>query len=156
MTIPFVKTKIGADPIIVEGYLPASPQSVFRAWTDPRLIVQWFGPKPNSLLSAEVDLRIGGAWKFLMKDNGVEKMGFEGKYLTISPSSHLILSWSKFETGSKQTRPSLMSQVEIVLSEMGSGTDIRIVHSAIEDEAMRTGFSTGWEHGMKNLQDFLS
>ncbi len=154
--MPFVKTELGADPIIVEGYLAASPQSVFRAWTDPVLLMRWFGPKPDSLLSADLDLRVGGAWRFVMRDDGTEQMGFEGKYLVVQPSSRLVLSWSKFDTGSTQSGLGQMSQVEIMLANKGSGTDIRIVHSAIEDDVMRTGFSSGWEHGMKNLHDLVS
>lgn len=152
MTIPFVKTELGADPIIVNGYFAASPQQVFRAWTDPDLIVEWFGPKPGSLFSVDVDLRVGGAWRFVKTNHGTETTGFEGVYLDIRPHSLLIFSWSKFATNSELGDSRPVSRVEIVLSERGSGTDISITHSAIADHETRIGFAGGWEHGMKNMQ----
>lgn len=155
MTVPFVKTELGADPVIVEGFFAASPHSVFRAWTDPSLIIKWFGPEPGTLLAAEVDLRVGGAWRFVMRDDGMEVMGFEGEYLVISPDSRLVFTWSKFATSSSLLGDAPISRVEVILSENGSGTNICIVHSAIDDRETRIGFSGGWEHGMENLSNLL-
>jgi uncharacterized protein YndB with AHSA1/START domain len=62
----FVKSVPGDDPIVVEGYFAATPARVFEAWTDPDIVVKWFGRAPNSVLSAIIDLRPGGAWQFLL------------------------------------------------------------------------------------------
>lgn len=156
MTLSFVKTEPGADPIIVEGFFAATPHAVFRAWTDPAVIVKWFGPQPGSLLSADVDLRIGGAWRFVMSDDERGTTGFEGEYLDIRPHSRLVLSWSKFSTRTGSTEVSSRSRVEIALSDRGKGTHICITHSAIQDDEMRIGFAGGWEHGMENLRDQLA
>lgn len=151
----FVKTEPGADPIVVEAYIAAPPEAVYGAWTDPEIVMKWFGPKPGTLLSADIDLRVGGAWRFVMHEDGVESMGFEGDYLTIEPNRRLVLNWSKFTKSSGQNAATPMSRVDIVLSPNGSGTDIRIVHSAIDDENMRRGFTGGWEHGIANLCDLF-
>lgn len=156
MTSPFVKTEPGADPIVVEGYFAATPRAVFRAWTDPKLIVKWFGPEPGSLLSADVDLRVGGAWRFVMRDDDWGRMGFEGEYLEIDPYTRLVLSWSKFSTGTGSKDARSRSRVEIKLAEQGTGTKIHITHSAIQGRDMRTGFAGGWAHGMENLKELLA
>ncbi len=77
MSLPFVQTAPGADPIIVTGFLAASPAKVFRAWTDPKVVMKWFGPTPGALISAEIDLRQGGKWRFVMVDDGAMIMGFQ-------------------------------------------------------------------------------
>ncbi|WP_246660567.1 SRPBCC domain-containing protein [Nitratireductor sp. XY-223] len=148
----FVKTEIGADPIVVEGYFSAPPCDVFRAWTDPDIVMKWFGPRPGSLHAAEIDLRRGGRWRFLETVDTGKTVGFEGEYLAIENDRRLVFTWSKFvarASGERESTPG--SQVEIVLTPKGSGTDIRIVHSAIRDEPMRRGFAGGWEQGMINL-----
>ncbi len=48
----FVKSAPGDDPIVVEGFFAATPAKVFEAWTDPNIVVKWFGQAPNSLHSA--------------------------------------------------------------------------------------------------------
>ena len=61
MTPPFLRSAPGSDPIVVEGTFAASPERVFRAWTRPEEVRKWFGQQPDSLESAEIDLRVGGA-----------------------------------------------------------------------------------------------
>lgn len=154
MTFQFIKSELGADPIIIEGYLAVSPKVVFQAWTDPEIVMKWFGPRPHSLLSAKIDLRVGGIWRFVMRDDEKETMGFEGEYLVINPSRRLVMNWSKFiKTPSGPHDAPSVSQVDITLTAKGAGTDIRIVHSTISDREIRIGFTDGWEHGMRNLRD---
>lgn len=156
MTFQFVRTELGADPIIVEAYIAARPKTVFRAWTDPEIVMKWFGPRPCSLLSADINLQVGGTWRFVMSEDDDGSMGFEGEYLVIDNDRRLVMIWSKFTEPSSAPRESPpMSQVDITLSAKGVGTDIRIVHSAIEDKDTRIGFTSGWEHGIKNLRDMF-
>lgn len=156
MTFQFIKTELGSDPIIVEGYIAASPKAVFRAWTDPAIVMKWFGPRPHSLLSANIDLQVGGIWRFVMCNNGGETMGFEGEYLVIDPDHRLVMNWSKFiKVSSGPNDVPAVSQVDITLYGKGVGTDIRIVHSAISDKDTRIGFTDGWEHGIKNLRSMF-
>ena len=152
----FVKTEIGADPIVVEGYFSASPRDVFKAWTDPDIVKRWFGPRPDTLHSAEIDLRPGGKWRFLESRDGDRAAGFEGEYLALEADRRLVFTWSKFvvqASGARDATPK--SQVEIILTPKGTGTDIRIVHSAISDPQMRKGFAGGWQRGMTNLHDLF-
>ncbi|WP_415404546.1 SRPBCC family protein [Tateyamaria sp. SN3-11] len=153
----YVSSAVGADPIIVEGYFPAPPSAVYRAWTEPEIVMKWFGPTPGILRSADIDLRVGGAWRFVMRDDGEQVMGFEGTYRIIDPNARLVFSWSKFtHRPAQHSEVTDISEVDITLSAKGSGTDVRIVHAAIDDVDLRTGFTGGWEHGMANLYDMLA
>ena len=157
MTLEFVRTEPGEDPIIVEGYFAATPASVFQAWTDPDIVMQWFGREPNSLHSATIDLRRGGAWRFLESNDAEKSVGFEGKYLDIVPGERLVFSWSKViahATGERDATPT--SQVEVTFKAKGNGTDIRLVHSAVHDEAARHGFGGGWSFAFGTMRTLLS
>ena len=68
----------GGGPIVVEGNFAAPPEKVFEAWTYPDIVVQWFGQALYSLKAATIDLRSGGAWRFLLADDGRRSMVFEG------------------------------------------------------------------------------
>lgn len=118
--------------------------------------MKWFGPQPRSLLSADINLQVGGTWRFVMRKDDDGSMGFEGEYLVIDRDNRLVMKWSKFtEPSSGPREASPQSQVDITLSSKGAGTNIRIVHSAIADKDTRIGFTGGWEHGLENLRDLF-
>ena len=153
----FLKTEPGADPIVVEGSLEASPAEVFRAWTDPNVVKRWFGRAPNTLVSATIDLRVGGAWRFLEHEDGVESIGFEGEYLAIELDHCLVFTWVKFTTTADGGRTSTPpSQVEISLFPSETGTNLRVTHSAIHGDEMRRGFAHGWNHGIAAMQTLFA
>ena len=152
----FIRTEIGADPIVVETYIAVSHKNVFLAWTDPLLVKKWFGHKPHTLHSAAIDLRVGGVWRFIESNDHEKTTGFEGEYLVIETDRRLVFTWSRvvaYASGKREATPA--SQVEIVLTPKSTGTDIHITHSAISDEPTRERFSGGWRRGMTNLKAML-
>ena len=152
----FVKSQPGKDPIIVECYFPASPAKVYEAWTDAEIVKQWFGYEPNSLNSAKIDLRPGGAWQFLFIDNAEKSMGFEGEYIEIQENEKIVFSWAHITTlaNGKQEKTS-DSRVEVIFSAKGNGTDVRLIHSAISNDDARKGIGGGWESAFASLLDMI-
>ena len=152
----FVKTEPGADPIIVEGYFAATRARVFQAWTDPKIVMQWFGRRPNSLHSATIDLRQGGVWRFVESKDEEKSFEFEGEYLDIEPGKRLVFTWSKviaYATGERESTP--YSQVEVVFTATGNGTHVRLIHSDIHSEDLRKGFCGGWEFAFNTMSALL-
>jgi uncharacterized protein YndB with AHSA1/START domain len=148
----FSKSPPGDDPIVVECYFAASPAKVYEAWTDPKIVVKWFGLAPNSLHSATIDLRPGGAWQFLKTKDGDKSMGFEGEYLDIQPGEKLVFSWAHVivhANGEREATP--YSQVEVNFTPKGKGTNVRLVHSAVQSEDARRGIGGGWEASFVTL-----
>lgn len=152
----FVQSGPGDDPIVVEGYFAASPARVFKAWTDPKIVVKWFGQKPNSLHSANIDLRPGGSWRFLKSKGASKSVGFEGHYQEIESGEKLVFSWAHVVThanGEREATPD--SQVEVSFTPQGKGTFVRLVHSAVRSEDARTGIGGGWEFAFGYLGSAL-
>lgn len=157
MTLDFVRTEPGDDPIIIEGYFAAPPARVFQAWTDPDMVMKWFGPAPHSLHSATIDLRQGGLWRFLESSNEDTSVGFEGEYLVIESNQRLVFTWSHViahATGEREATP--YSQVEVVFTAQGCGTEVRLVHSAVHSEDARRGFSGGWAFAFNTMSALFS
>lgn len=152
----FVKSEPGDDPVVVEGYFAASPAKVFEAWTDPDIVVKWFGHAPNSLHSATIDLRPGGAWRFVRSKDDDRSVGFEGRYLVVQPGEKLVFSWAHViahANGEREATPD--SQVEVTFTPRGKGTYVRLVHSAVRSEDARRGIGGGWEAAFGSLASAL-
>jgi uncharacterized protein YndB with AHSA1/START domain len=153
----FVQSPPGDDPIVVEGFFAASPARVFNAWTNPDIVMKWFGLEPNSLHSADIDLRPGGAWRFLHSRTAEQTMGFEGAYAEIEPDERLVFSWSHVITradGAREATPE--SRIEVTFTPKGSGSMVRLVHSAVRTEDARRGIGGGWEASFGSLRDVLA
>ena len=71
---------------------------VFEAWTKPELIKRWWVPKSMgmSLLSCEMDVRVGGKYRFVFGHDGSEPVAFFGSYIEVTPYSRLV--WTNEET----------------------------------------------------------
>ena len=157
MNLPFVRTEPGEDPIVVEGYFAAAPALVFQAWTDPDIVIKWFGRGPNTLHSASIDLRLGGAWRFVLSKDEETSVAFEGEYLDIEHGERLVFTWSHVvarTNGKREATP--YSRVEVNFAPKGSGTDVRLVHSAVLSEDARRGIGGGWETSFSTMSVLLS
>jgi uncharacterized protein YndB with AHSA1/START domain len=72
---------------------------VFQAWTKPELFKQWWLPKSfgMTMLSCEMDVRVGGTYRLVLVHGTSEPMAFHGKYLEVTPHSRLV--WTNEEGG---------------------------------------------------------
>lgn len=152
----FVTSEPGSDPIIVQGYFAVSPDKMFAAWTDPDIVMQWFGPAPNSLHSATIDLRQGGSWRFLETMDADKTIAFEGRYIAIEPGKRLRFTWSKvvaYAVGTSDATPA--SEVEVIFTAQGRGTFVQLVHSALGNEDTSRNFCRGWNFGFNTMAAVL-
>lgn len=78
--------------LVIERVLDASAEKLFRCWTDPKLLVQWFAPKPWTTASAELDVRPGGASLVVMRSPEGEDMPCPGVYLEVVLNKRLVFT----------------------------------------------------------------
>src|SRR3954470_5725968 len=86
--------------LVVTRTFDAPARLVFEAWTKPELFKRWWVPKSCgvSLLSCEMDVRVGGAYRLVMFDNDPSKpIAFFGKYIEVTPHARLV--WTNDEAG---------------------------------------------------------
>ncbi len=72
--------------------IDAPPDKLFRCWTEPSLLKQWFAPKPLSTPIAEVDLRVGGGSNVVMQMPDGQQIPCPGAYLEIVPNRKLVFT----------------------------------------------------------------
>jgi len=78
------------EQILITRAFDAPRHLVYRAWTTPELIRRWWHAKRGEVMVVEVDLRVGGKWRYVMvADDGME-VGFHGEYLEIVPEERIV------------------------------------------------------------------
>ena len=76
--------------ILITREFNAPPDLVYKAWTTPDLIERWWAGKRGGVDSIEVDLRVGGKWRYVMTATGDFEVAFHGEYREIVPNERLV------------------------------------------------------------------
>ena len=120
--------------IEVTRVLPAAVDEVFRWWTEAELLSRWMSPAGSAY--AEVDLRVGGSFRVVMKDADIE-IDHTGEYLQIDRPRRLMFSWRSRYAGTS-------SLVTVSLQPDGpASTRLVIVHTGLPTE-VATEHRSGW------------
>jgi uncharacterized protein YndB with AHSA1/START domain len=80
----------GDRGILIARRFPGAPALVFQAFTSPAILQRWFGPPGWSLPVCEIDLRPGGAYRYLMRHDDGATMGFGGVYREVASPGRLV------------------------------------------------------------------
>ena len=78
------------EQILITREFDAPRHLVFRAWTTPELVRRWWHAKRGEVTVAEIDLRVGGAWRYVMIADGGFEVGFHGEYREIVPNERIV------------------------------------------------------------------
>jgi uncharacterized protein YndB with AHSA1/START domain len=91
--------------LVVTRTFNAPARLVFEAWTTPELIKRWWVPKSMdmTLLSCEMDVRVGGTYRFVFGDDPSNPVAFFGRYLEVTPYSRLVWTNEESDEGAVTT-----------------------------------------------------
>lgn len=135
-----------------ERTVDASPEAVFRAWTRPAEIVRWFGPGGFETIEAEVDLRVGGRYRLVMRAPDGALLTITGTYREVREPSRLVYTWAWAHA------PGEEMDVTVELRPVdppGSGrTRISVTHARIVDGELAR-YEGGWRDGLARLDALL-
>ena len=127
--------------------LDATPDKVYRAWTDPELLKQWFAPAPYVTPVAELDVRPGGANLIVMRGPDGTDMPNRGVYLEVAPNETLVFT-DAFTSAWEPSEKPFMTVILTFEPEPGGKTryTIRVRHPTVADRQTheQMGFETGW------------
>ena len=80
------------NDLVITRLIAASPDTLYRCWTEPALLKQWFVPHPWSVARAELDLRPGGGCTVVMRDPDGNEMPNPGVYLELIPNRRIVFT----------------------------------------------------------------
>ena len=125
--------------IVVERIISAPPAAVFAAWSDPESLRVWMRPGEIESAEVEVDFRVGGRFRILMR--GEREYVQHGEYLEIDPPRRLVLSWIS-EWAPEDERH---TRVTVTFEPTGDGhTRLRLLHDELPDSDTYDGHADGW------------
>ena len=132
--------------LTIKRRLNATPAEVFEAWTDPTLLMQWFGPENVVTQQVSVDARVGGGFRVVMLEDNGQRHEVSGTYYEVVANEKLVFSWSWITT------PERVSQVTVTFKPDGAGTILTLLHEQLFDEQAVKGHTHGWTGSLVKLE----
>jgi uncharacterized protein YndB with AHSA1/START domain len=165
-------TKNATNEIVITRMFNATPERVFKAWTDPEQIRHWWGPKGFSAPVVKIDLRKGGKYLYCMRG---EEGDFSGKDFwsggvikEIVPNKRLVITdhfadehGNKVDPTKYGFSPDFPKESEVIVTfEAEHGKTKLTIHYAPETQAahdamLKTGMNDGWNSSLDKLQELV-
>lgn len=144
--------------LVLTRLIDASRDKLFRAWTEPDLLKQWFAPLPYTTSVAELDVRPGGTSFIVMRAPDGTGMPNQGVYLDVVRNERLVVTDAYTEAWIPSQKPFMT--VILTLEEEGGKTryTARVQHWSVEDcEAhKKMGFHEGWGQCTDQLEALVA
>jgi uncharacterized protein YndB with AHSA1/START domain len=141
--------------IVITRKFDAPAALIFKAWTTPELVKRWWGFDSSQWLVCEIDLRVGGGWRYVTREEGGYEVGFHGEYREIDAPKRLV-NTEVFE-GMPPTEKEGGALDTITFSEENGVTTmtINVLHSCKEHRDMHiaSGMEGGMQVSMNRLED---
>src|SRR5689334_3053802 len=139
--------------LVVTRTVDGPARIVFEAFTKPELFTRWWVPKSFglSLLSCELDVRVGGTYRLVFSHNGSEPMAFFGRYIEVTPHSRLVWTNDEGDDGGAVTTATF---------EEKGGTTLLVLHDLYPskealDAAIASGSTSGFSETFEQLDELL-
>lgn len=136
--------------------LIAAPRAaVWRCWTEPDLIKQWFTPRPWTTPVVEIDLRPGGASYMLFRGPDGEEFPNRGVYLEVVPEERLVFTDAYVEAWVPSAEPFMTAIASFADEAGGTRYTARVQHWSEEARSRheQMGFHEGWGKAADQLQE---
>ena len=152
------ETSIAADadvPLVrIVREFDAPRDKVFRAHTDPELVVQWLGPRDLTMTIDHYDCRTGGSYRYL-HTRGDDTFGFHGSFHEVRPNELIV------QTFCFEGYPDQVALERLVLEDLGNGRTRLTATSLVDsfesrDAFVASGMETGVVEGYEKLDDVLA
>jgi uncharacterized protein YndB with AHSA1/START domain len=126
-------------------------EKVFQAWTEPDQLKKWWGPKGATTPVVEIDLRVGGKYRFGMQFPEEDIFYVSGIYQEVQPPEKLVFSW-------RWEKPDMdfgETQVTIVFHEAGNSTEVTLIHKNFPTKESCESHRQGWSDFYDKFVEFI-
>lgn len=135
----------------IERTFDAPAEALFDAWTSPEVMRRWFHVAPDwETPEAEVDLRVGGKVRIVMRRPDGTEVGAGGEYVEIDRPRRLVMTWTFSDDPSNQQR------IELSFSESDGSTTVVMINSGISTDERRDAQQWGWNGCLDILERALA
>jgi uncharacterized protein YndB with AHSA1/START domain len=147
------KSALAEPELVIMRVFNAPRDLVWRAWTDPKQAVQWWGPIEYPAAHLEMDVRPGGVWRGVLRspDNGSE-LSHKGVFREVTPPERLVFTFSWDEEGER----GLETLITITFADQGDKTLMTFRQIPFQSAEERDGHRYGWGSAFDRLDDNLA
>jgi uncharacterized protein YndB with AHSA1/START domain len=160
--------------LVITRIFNAPKELVFKVWTEPEHIKNWWGPKPFTAPRAEVDLRVGGEYLYVMRTpEGQDLPPFQGKFIEVVPNEKIVFSIDAFhqaevwkarighKVGPDVDFSTLQSFVTVLFEVAGDNKTRltftqRFFNNDVRDAIVEQGAALGWISSLQKFADELA
>ena len=137
------------EQILITREFEAPKELVFKAWTTPELIKRWWSAKRGEMTIAEIDLRVGGRWRYVMVADGGVEVAFHGEYREIVPNERIV------STEVYEGMPRAEAVDTLTLTEADGRTLLRLLVQHSSKEHRDAHVNSGMEDGLQDALELL-
>ena len=142
--------------ILITRQFDAPAALIFKALTTPDLVQRWWGFDTSEWLVCEIDLQVGGRWRFVTREGDME-VGFHGEYREIA-GPHRLVQTEIYE-GAPDPYPNDPAVNTMTLDESGGVTTMTVLVSvpnqAVRDAILASGMESGLQVSYDRLEDLV-
>ncbi len=143
----------------LERIIAATPEQLYRAWTEPEQLKQWFCPKPWIVTHAELDVRVGGCNLVVMQGPNGASSTSSGVYLEVIPNQKIVFT-DAYSSAWIPT-PKIFMTATITFTDLGKGqtrykAHIAHWHAADKADHEAMGFHEGWGKATDQLCEWVT
>src|SRR5438067_1014954 len=135
--------------ILITRDFEAPRNLVYKAWTTPELIKRWWGGDRGEVTLAEVDLRVGGSWRYVMVADAGFEVAFHGEYRELVPNERIVC------TEVYEGMPEAEAVNTHTFTEKDGCTTLTILVQHTRQEHRDVHINSGMEGGMQEAMDHL-
>jgi uncharacterized protein YndB with AHSA1/START domain len=137
------------EQILITREFDAPRHLVYKAWTTPELVRRWWSGQRGEMTVVEIDLRVGGTWRYVMIAEGQFEVAFHGEYREIVPNERIVM------TDVYEAMPDGEALVTVTFTEVDGRTILKLLMQLGSTEARDAVISSGMEAGVQESWDRL-
>lgn len=141
--------------ILITREFAAPKHLLYKAWTTPELVKRWWNGHQGTMTSVEIDLRVGGQWRYVMAANDGSDVAFHGHYREIVPNERIVTTEVYEMPGADAPPESAVPLNVITFTETDGRTTLRLLVQCPTRELRDMIINSGMEAGMQDALDLL-
>ncbi len=146
---PTAVPELPMETLVVRKTIQATPERLFRAWTEPEQLRRWWGPEGAICVDPEVDLQVGGHYRIGNQFPDGKILWIIGEFEVIEPLRRLTYTWLLEGISEAPER------VTVHFEARGDATEVIITHERIQSKTLRDQHDSGWRACLNGLTKYL-
>jgi uncharacterized protein YndB with AHSA1/START domain len=144
------------EQILITREFDAPKHLVYKAWTTPELVKCWWSGRRGEMTIAEIDLRVGGKWRYVMVASGGHEVAFHGEYREIVPNERIVTTEVYEGAPEAEGLPEEEEPLNIItFTEVDGRTTLTLLVETGSKELRDAIIDSGMEAGMQEGMDLL-